>query len=993
MNQDVQRWQRIGAIFDAAVDLAPAERVRMLDTLCADDAELRTEVESLLRADDAATAFERDAVSARNAAAADWVGGTGGADASGGQRIGPWRISREIGRGGMGVVLLAERADGQYEQRAALKLIKRGMDSEAILARFLRERQILARLAHPHIARLLDGGIGDDGRPYFAMEFVEGKPLLDYCATKNMKLEERIGLFLDVCAAVQFAHGQLIVHRDIKPSNILVDVDGNAKLLDFGIAKVLDDSSPGATATSDMLHRPLTPAYAAPEQLRGEPVSIATDIYALGCVLYELLTGRRPLAAGDAPTPEEMLRLQSTTDPSAPSKTVVDGMPVSTRHLRGDLDTIVLKALQREPTRRYGTVAAFADDLQRHLAGQPIMARRDHTAYRFGKFVNRHRVGVALGAAAIVALLVATAISLYEVRIGRAQTLQARAQAQRAQAQREFLVGVFGQVSPDENKGQPITAKQLLETGEREIDKDANHQPALKAELFALLGKLYRDIGDRPHGQALIDRALTGVETAGVPDDVRARILLSAAESESEDKETFDAALLHARQGVALLEALPDRDPQAFATGHVRIAYALRRKGSDDQAAELLHQVIPKDTQALGNRHEAVAEEWVQFGIALSNLHRFDESGAAFENALKIYRDLYGADSAHVSHTLDAMAGMLYDKADYAGAERNYRDALKISTSRRGPNDHDTLVDRGNLLKVLEFRGEFAEALTARLDLLAQAKASGQLTPTDLANDYLGTSIDYIETSHFAEGEKMIRDAMTTLRETKGTHSAWYAFALEFLGYVLPWQGRYAEAESALREALAITLEKDTPTSASASACRLRDSLSWVLVLEHRYADALVAAQQVNADCTPHLAQTSLQRPTFLADLSAAQLDSGNAAGALATANDALAIARKVYPQAYYRLGVPLLALARAELALERAHEAEPLLREALAVRSPLYAADDPRLLEVEVELVETLGINGKHDEADVLKAHIEPLIKGSSSAYLQDLQIRMQTH
>ncbi|HEY2395773.1 MAG TPA: serine/threonine-protein kinase [Rudaea sp.] len=985
---DPQRWQRVSAIFDETADADVAGRSALLDRLCAGDSELRREVEALLAADAGATSFDRGVDSARSSAAADWIGNEY-EDSNAGERIGPWRVQRELGRGGMGVVLLAERADGQFEQRAALKLIKRGMDSDAVLARFLRERQILARLEHPHIAHLLDGGMAVDGRPYFAMEFVDGEPLLRYCADRNAKLEERITLFLDICAAVQFAHGQLVVHRDIKPSNILVTANGSAKLLDFGIAKLLDDSAVGPTATIDAAHRPLTPAYAAPEQLRGEPVTTATDVYALGCVLYELLTGRRPLGHSDAPTPDEMLRAQATTDPDAPSRAAAANAPVPARRLRGDLDTILLKTLRREPQRRYATVAALADDLQRYLSGQPIAARRESRRYRIGKFVARHRVGVVAGAAAVLALLLVTAASIYEARVARTQTQQARAQARRADATREFLVGVFGQVSPDGNNGKPITAHQLLETGERELDKEFDRQPATKVEISALLGELFRDIGDRQHGQKLIERALAQVDDPNVPDEVRARALLTIATDESEDKETFQAALDHARRSVALLEGRPGADPETLAAGHVAVAYALRRQGKNEEAVQLLDASIAGDTAALGNQDKAIAEEWVQLGIALQGLRRFGPSQVAFGKALGIYRLVYGDNSQHVAHALDAFAGMLHDKGDYAAAESTYRQALGIDAAKLGPDHHDTLVDRGNLLRILELRGKFDEALAERLALVERGKASGQLTPTDLAYNYLALGIDYVEVSRFRDGEQTLRDGLALIRTAQGERSAMYAYALEFLGYALPWQGKYAEAERAFRDALALTLEKDK--SVSPSACRLWDSLSWVLDLEHRYAEALTLANQVNTECTRNVPATSLQRPTFLADLSTIELDNGAAPQALAAAEGAVEAARKTYPPASYRLGVPLFALARADLALERNRDAESALREALAVRRPPYAADDPRVLEVKVELVRALRANNKRGDADALKDQIEPLLEANTSPYLSDLIERLR--
>jgi len=986
MTSNSLHWQRVAEIFDLVTDALPDQRKELLDMLCADDAQLRAKVESLLRADAAGAGFELEAGSALASAVGDWNRDLE-AEAVG-QRIGAWRVLRELDRGGMGVVLLVERADGQYEQQAALKLIKRGMDSEAILARFLRERQILARLEHPHIARLLDGGIAEDGRPYFAMEYVPGEPLLDWCRDHGAKLDQRIVLFLEVCAAVQFAHSQLIVHRDIKPSNILVTPTGEAKLLDFGIAKAIGQDGSGTT-TAFWRDRPLTPAYAAPEQIRGDPVTVATDVHGLGCVLYELLAGRRAFDISDTPTLDELQKL-GTTSPRAPSLVAAADARVPAKILRGDLDTIVLKALHRDPVRRYATVDALATDLSRYMQGLPISARRDNTLYRAGKFVGRHRFAVPAAVVAILALLITTGISIYEAQATRAQTQQARAQATRAQATREFLVGVFDQVTPDTNKGQSITARQLLDIGEREIDKESGRPPAVKAELSALLGRLYRDIGDRPHGRDLIDRALAQIDASGIPSDVRAGVLLSAAETESEDKETYAASLEHAREGVGLLENSLVPDPRALAQGHVRIAYALRHTGANAEAATLLRKAIGQDSRALGD-DDAVAEEWVQLGIVLSDLRRYDESGAAFDDALRIYRKLYGTDSTHVAHALDAKGGLLTDRRDYAGAESVRREVLRIYAARLGPANHDTLVARNNLLHVLETRGKFAEALPARIELLKQGKESAQLTSTDLANDYLAAGIDYVETSAFAEGERMFRDALGILRTKPGVHSIWYAFGLEFLGYALPWQGRYAEAEGAFRDALAITLEKEPETSVS--ACRLRDSLSWVLDLLHRYDEALALAKQVDEECTAKLPEMSMQRPTYLADLSAAQLHSNDIASAEVTAQNALRVARQVYPQAYYRLGVPLLALARVDLALEHAGAAEALLREALAVRSPPYAADDPRVLEVQVELVAALNMSRKHDEAEALRARVEPVLNRSNSPYLRDLLARLHKY
>ena len=412
---DTERWERIGDIFERLLGTPATQRPTLLDSLCGDDAELKKIVESMLESEDSAQRFEQAGATARkptdsNLHAQELIDA-----AFVGTRVGPWAIERKLGSGGMGVVWLAQRADGQFEQRVALKLIKRGMDSDAVLARFLRERQILARLQHQHIAHLIDGGVTTDGRPYFAMEYVDGVPLMRYCHEHGATLEKRIKLFLDVCSALQFAHEQHVVHRDLKPSNILVTTKGEVKLLDFGIAKLIEGEDGALATLTDMQReRPMTPAYAAPEQIAGGRISEQTDVYALGCVLYELLTGQHThdFQRGSRP-PKTLLQIVQSTDPVAPSKLKIVAAPVLLRRLRGDLDTIVLTALKRDPARRYASIAAFAADLKSYLDGAPIAARRDSVFYRVYKFARRHRTGIA---ATVFVLAIAAAAITIELR-------------------------------------------------------------------------------------------------------------------------------------------------------------------------------------------------------------------------------------------------------------------------------------------------------------------------------------------------------------------------------------------------------------------------------------------------------------------------------------------------------------------------------------------------------------------------------------------------
>lgn len=410
------RWKRLNELFHDALAVPPADRAEFVSRACADDPALASEALQLL------SAHTRDVGLMEQPAivgAELWQEDDGSSVI--GRRFGAYRVLREIGRGGMGAVYLAERADGGFDQRVALKVVKRGMDSDHVLARFRAERQILASLEHPNIARLLDGGASDGGQPYFAMEYIEGQRIDEY--VRALALPDRLRLWLQVCGAVSYAHQHLVVHRDLKPANILVTADGVPKLLDFGIARLLNPTTEATSTFTEL--RMLTPEYASPEQIEGRHATTVSDVYSLGVVLYELLTGRSPYSPRSR-SPRDIADAICTTEPLRPSVAVLEGDASLARRLRGDLDTILLTALRKEPSRRYQSVEQLGGDVRRHLEGLPVRARRDTFAYRAGKFVRRHRAGVAAGALVVVALVGGTVATAWEARQARAA--QARAE-------------------------------------------------------------------------------------------------------------------------------------------------------------------------------------------------------------------------------------------------------------------------------------------------------------------------------------------------------------------------------------------------------------------------------------------------------------------------------------------------------------------------------------------------------------------------------------
>ena len=477
----VDRWQRIGELFEQALQQPDGERSQWLAGACADDHALRQEVEQLLAADagEGGPVDEFDAGDLLRRA-----------DPMLGQQVGAFRLVERIAAGGMGVVYRGERVDGLFTQDVAIKLIRAEMVSPELLRRFEAERRTLASLIHPNIARLYDGGTDHNGRPYFVLELVRGVPIDRYCRDAALTVQARLRLFVLVCRAVDHAHRGLVVHRDLKPSNILIDQSGQPKLLDFGIARVVE---PQATGHDETLPGAFTPDYASPEQIAGCPPTTAIDVYSLGVVLYELLTGRRPFSAEGRPALEwqrEVLERQPTRPSTVIEAGGAENGAVSRRRLRGDLDRILLMALRKEPERRYASALDFADDIERHLAGRPIRARDDTLAYRAGKFILRNRVPVAAAGAVLVAMIVALATSLR----GRAEAQrQARHASEESESSRhvaEFLMDTFLTSSVADDPEQLAAAHERILFHAERVRRQYHDQPHQRANLLDALGQV-----------------------------------------------------------------------------------------------------------------------------------------------------------------------------------------------------------------------------------------------------------------------------------------------------------------------------------------------------------------------------------------------------------------------------------------------------------------------------------------------------------------------
>jgi eukaryotic-like serine/threonine-protein kinase len=653
----VARWRQVEELLDAALDQPPEARVRFLDRCTAPD-EVRAEVRRLLRLSERVEPFLARPATAFAPALLPGARG----DSSGGQprvpeRIGPYRVLREAGHGGMGTVFLAERDEPRFHQRVALKLARGEVAAGSLVRRFIEERQILASLEHPNIARLLDGGITDEGLPWFAMEYVEGTPLDRYCADRRLGIPERLHLFLLVCDAVQYAHRKLVVHRDLKPSNILVTEDGRVKLLDFGIAKLLAGGTGSESEATQTDLRPMTPAYASPEQIRGDAVSTASDVHALGVLLYTLLAGQHPyLKPGRQP--HEVTRAVLEEEPELPSSA---GPQAFGRRLRGDLDTIILAAMRKEPERRFATVDQLAADVRRHLAGLPVGARPDTWRYRTGKFVRRHRAGVAAAAAfALVAVGYGITVTVHADRVAR--------EAAKTEQVRDFLLSLFAHANPAVTQGREPTASELVAEGARRVAVELHGQPEIQAEMMTTLGQVYVTLGRYQEATEQLEAALA----------IRRRI--------------------H-----------PGPNAAVARTAQV-LSDALHFHGRLTEAELLVREVLGMVRQLHGERDWRVGVALNDLGDLLHTRGQLVEAEEQLRAALPILVTSRGLDSHDVARVQRDLANVLRDRGAFEEAELLYRQALLSLEERLGPMDPITLLTRNEMARLLAETGDHEEA-------------------------------------------------------------------------------------------------------------------------------------------------------------------------------------------------------------------------------------------------------------------------------------------
>ena len=877
------RWERLQALFSRAVELPPAERQAFVAKETSGDTELRAELLDLLVCD--AGSARTGPLTLALGAALDTTT-RDRRKALVGRVIGNYKLVSVLGHGGTGTVYLGERADRQYSAQVAIKIVDNGTMQGELGLRFRAERQILASLNHANIARLLDAGETEEGNPYLVMEYVHGEPLDRYCDRQRLGVRERLQLFLDICSAVQYAHQNLVVHRDLKPANILVTAEGAPKLLDFGIAKLLDaGEAAAAMALTRMNDRLLTPEYASPEQILGRPVTTGSDVYALGVVLYELLTGLRPYTVPASASQLELERSICITDPPKPSAAVRrarDSGPLEgqsemlavaaarrltpdklQKRLVGDIDSIVLRALRKEPTHRYNSIEQFASDVRRYLAREPVQARQGNWLYYSQRFIRRHAFGVAAGATFVAFLVVFAVVSNVQAQRIAAERDRVMQENSRAEQVSTFMLDTFSAADPWtyslRDGAHPETAEELLARAGRRVREDLSGHPLVRAKLMEAIGRAYRRRGDDKSAVSFLQEAvqLRKSLSAGQDDMPTAEALLNLAMTmlEGGDVVASDGVLVEAKD---ILQRLNEQHSAIYARmianrGRAQMklgkpdaaqafydeALALLRDlklGRDPEAAALLVDkstaFVWKDDFVAAERNARAAVEIYatilpplhpdrtsaqsQLGETLRRLGRLDEASVLLKDALRANRTIYGDNGRPVADVLDSLAKVRWAQHDLIEAEQFAHEALETQIRAEGLDHWRTAYYRTSLGAIQIERKEYADAET---QLRAAITTFQKVVPADhpytaSAEHYLGEAL--LRSNQLKDAEAVFMAAMN--RSRRANEAEWRAArSASGLGEALYRQGRAVEAEPYLVNSYR-TLSADRNADASAQA-------------------------------------------------------------------------------------------------------------------------------------------------------------------------------
>jgi len=830
---DSDRWQHIQSLFHEAADLPPDEQRAYLERACIGDGTLLASVLAMLEEDArAASLLDRDV-----AHLAHQMLETAAEGSLPTSEFGPYRLTKTLGEGGMGTVYLAERQD--LGSVAAVKVLRDAWLSPARRERFAAEQRALAQLNHPSIAHLYDADVRPDGTPWFAMEYVDGVPLTEYCRTHGSSVAERLRLFRDICEAVQHAHRHLVIHRDLKPSNILVTRDGHVKLLDFGISKQLETLERPVDQTRTAL-RMMTAAYAAPEQIRGDRVGIHTDVYALGVVLYELLAGRIPFDLSNR-TPAEAEAMIVQDEPERPSavarRMARDSggevrMPSAGRTAWADLDVLCLTAIHKDPQRRYPTVEALVRDVDHFVEGEPLEARRDSVRYRAGKFVRRNWRPLS-GAAAVLVVIISMA-GFYTIRLTDARNA-ALSEAARTQRIQRFMLNLFEGGDAAAGPAENLRVMTLIDRGVQQA-RGLDAEPVVQAELYETLGSIYQKLGQLEQADALLQSALERRQALLGPDDPEVADSLVALGRLRDAQAKYDEAERLIRDGLEKNRNLLGPTHPAVARATTALGQVLENRGAYDQAIAVLEEAV--------RLHSLPGADEADLAAALSELANshfyaghYDESESVNQRILAIRRRLYSDRHPSVADTLINLGAVQFERGRYSDAERFDREALEIIRAWYGSNHPATasaltMLGRAIIQQSVRY-DEAAEVL--RESLAIQERVHGPVHPR-VASALNELGLVALRQGNLDEAEARFQRMTDVYRQVYQDKHYYIGVALSNLGGVYQQRAQYPRAEALFREVLRRYAETLPAEHQLVGIAQVR--LGRQLVRQRRYADA-----------------------------------------------------------------------------------------------------------------------------------------------------------
>lgn len=827
---DQKRWTRIREVLERVVELPVQARDEVLSQLCGNDTELRAEVEELL------------AAGAENSSFIDLPASTSSENSTEvsaqlpiNTKIGSYRLERFLASGGMGSVYRAIHSDDSNAPHVAIKLTKKPAVTNELRRRFDIESQALAALSHVNIARLIEAGVTDEGRPFIAMEYVDGLPVNRFCDHNRLSLERRLELFHDICSAVSFAHQRLIVHRDLKPSNILVTPDGTPKLLDFGVAKILapENDSTDKDHTS-FQHRAMTPEYASPEQIRGEVVTTSSDVYSLGVLLYELLTGHRPYCF-ETSTPYEIERTICEQEPQTPSSAVNRALQQSPedpepqfrlsservrhiqyedpdrlrRRLTGDLDAIVLKALRKDTEHRYSTVEAFADDIRRHLDKLPVRARRETRWYYLAKFVRRNRGLVVAMSVAFFSLLGGILAFAWQSRLATQAQIVAEVESEKAKSVSTFLQEMLANIDPLSYEDDSVTVREIVDDASAKLESGAlDNQPIARSAVHLTLGRTYLDLSVLDRAQRQVESALEIRENLLGRDHVDTAECLNSLGLLARAKGQFDDAETLYRESLAIRRSLLGDDHIALAESLNNLGTLMQIKGDLESAETMLRRALAIRTAAHGTMHRDVATTSANLAAVLRHKGEYAESVELYQGSIATYQELLGPQHVQVAICMNNLGLVHRDLGDLDRAEKQFRAALEIRRAALG-NDHPSVATGlHNLGLVLHLAKDLKNAEVLYLEALRiRRRALGHDHPS-VANTSNNLADLLVSLNRIDEAEAMARDALTIRRAKLPENHPRIGGTLLILGRCLIAQGDMKSAEQILQEALEISKQR-----------------------------------------------------------------------------------------------------------------------------------------------------------------------------------------